>query len=111
MKNEQPLMLSIQKVIAESVNTKTLVFQHKLNSKPGQFVMVWIPRLDEKPYSVAYQDNNKFAITVTEYGPFSAKLNELKIGDRIGIRGLTVMDSVRKGILLSWLEAAADARH
>jgi dihydroorotate dehydrogenase electron transfer subunit len=87
MKNEQPLMLSIQKVIAESVNTKTLVFQHKLNSKPGQFVMVWIPRLDEKPYSVAYQDNNKFAITVTEYGPFSAKLNELKIGDRIGIRG------------------------
>jgi dihydroorotate dehydrogenase electron transfer subunit len=87
MNIEQPIMLKIEKVIDEAKDIKTFIFNHALDSKPGQFVSVWIPGMDEKPFSVSYQDREKFAITCFSAGPFSAKLNTLKAGDKVGIRG------------------------
>jgi len=87
MKTELPIYLEIKKVVNESKDIKTLIFERNLDSSPGQFVNVWLPRVNEKPYSISFQDKNRFAITIFAIGPFSKKLHELKQGDKVGIRG------------------------
>ncbi len=54
---------------------------------PGQFFMVWIPRMNEKPYAVAYLDEDRIGITVQKRGPFSTRMCEMKPGEPVGIRG------------------------
>jgi len=84
---EKPLVLEIEKIVDEAKDLRSFVFRYRLNAKPGQFVMVWLPRIDEKPFSISYQDKEKFAITVFNVGPFTSKMFELEVGDKIGIRG------------------------
>jgi len=80
-------VLEIKKVINETDDTKTFYFDYTLNSKPGQFVMLWLPGVDEVPISVSYDDGSKFALTVFSRGEASNGICELKEGDKIGIRG------------------------
>ncbi len=49
--------------------------------------MVWIPRMDEKPYTVSCLKDGVVGITVQERGPFSTRLCAMKPGDQIGLRG------------------------
>ncbi len=84
---EQPIMLNIEKIVEEAKDIRTFIFKHQLDSKPGQFVNVWIPGADEKPFSVSYQDDGRFGITVFSVGTFSKKLNSMKAGEKVGIRG------------------------
>ena len=84
---EQPQMLRIKKIVDEAKDLKSFVFNHDLKAKPGQFIIAWIPRVDEKPFGVAFQNRNKFAITVSAVGSFTKKMHKLKVGDYIGIRG------------------------
>ncbi|MBL7054811.1 dihydroorotate dehydrogenase electron transfer subunit [Candidatus Woesearchaeota archaeon] len=86
-KTEMPLVIKVSKIITENDRVKTLFFKHKLDYKPGQFLMVWLPGVDEKPYSASYVDKDFFAITVEKKGGFSESLHKLKVGDKIGIRG------------------------
>ena len=87
MKNDSPKQLKITKIVEENPSVKTFYFNHKLDSKPGQFVMLWIPGTDQKPFSVGYDDGKKFGLTVFKRGPLTEKLFELKAGDRVGISG------------------------
>jgi len=87
MEIEQPIILKIEKVVDEAKDTKTFVFNYGLNAKPGQFVNVWIPGVNEKPFSISFQDRNRFAITCFSVGEFSRKLNTLEVGEKVGIRG------------------------
>lgn len=80
-------ILPIKKIIDENPTTKTFVFEYELGSKPGQFLMMWIPGVDEKPMSVAYDDGKEFWVTTCKVGPFSEHLHTLKEGDELGIRG------------------------
>ena len=66
---------------------KTFVFEHKLDSLPGQFVNLWSPRVDEKPMSIAYDNGKEFWVTMFAVGPFSKKMHTLKVGDLVGVRG------------------------
>lgn len=105
MKSEQPIILRIEKVVDEARDIKTFVFEHGLDARPGQFVNVWIPGADEKPFSVSYQDPERFGITCFAVGPFSSKLNTLKEGDKVGIRGpygnpFTMDSSIRHAVLI-----------
>lgn len=84
---EKPLAIQIEKIVDEAKDFKTFIFRHKLNAAPGQFIMLWLPRIDEKPFSISYQDKNRFAVTVMKIGPFTEKLFKLKEGDKVGIRG------------------------
>ncbi|MBU0535497.1 MAG: dihydroorotate dehydrogenase electron transfer subunit [Nanoarchaeota archaeon] len=87
MKIEQPIVLEIKKVIKESSDTNTFLFDYPLRARPGQFVSVWLPGVDEKPFSVSYQDEKRFGISCFGVGPFSKKLNSLRAGEKVGIRG------------------------
>jgi len=52
---------------------------------PGQFVMLWLPGFDEKPYSLAAA--SPVQIAVGERGPFSKRLCAMEKGGRIWLRG------------------------
>ncbi len=87
MKNNIPQSIPIKKIIQETPFVKTFVFEHALNAKPGQFVNLWIPRVDEKPMSIAYSDEKEFWVTMFAVGPFSKRMHHLKVGDMVGVRG------------------------
>ncbi|MFH1546110.1 MAG: dihydroorotate dehydrogenase electron transfer subunit [Patescibacteria group bacterium] len=87
MSTTLPTILEIREVINEAEGIKTFVFESKLEFQPGQFVMVWLPRVGEKPFGVWKVEDGKWNITVSVVGEFSRKLHELKVGDKIGIRG------------------------
>jgi len=47
-------IVRIEQTIVETPTVKTLVFKDSLShaAKPGQFLMIWIPRIEEIPMSV-----------------------------------------------------------
>ena len=66
---------------------RTYTFDGSLGAKPGQFVMLWLPGVDEKPFSVAFDDGSETKITFFAVGPMSEALEKCKEGDLIGLRG------------------------
>jgi dihydroorotate dehydrogenase electron transfer subunit len=82
-----PITLPIKKIIRETPYVKTFVFAYRLGSRPGQFVNLWIPRVDEKPMSIAYDHGDEFGLTVFAVGAMTKRLHEMKPGDRVGVRG------------------------
>ncbi|MGR3220964.1 MAG: dihydroorotate dehydrogenase electron transfer subunit [Candidatus Anammoxibacter sp.] len=85
--NEQPTMVKIEEVIEEADGVKSFMFHHKIDFVPGQFIMVWIPQVDEKPFTISYHDSNTFGITVFKLGEFTTGLYSMVVGNIIGIRG------------------------
>lgn len=75
----------LRKKIMLNKNTAKLIFDRKLPASPGQFVLVWIPGIGEKPYGIA--DDSPFTLIVKEVGRVSSALVLLKIGSRIFVRG------------------------
>ena len=85
--DQKHVMLRVDTKKIENNNFATLFFNHAISFKPGQFVMVWIPGIDEKPYTISYHSQDQFAITIEAKGIFSQKAISLTKGDLIGIRG------------------------
>ncbi|MFA6486216.1 MAG: dihydroorotate dehydrogenase electron transfer subunit [Candidatus Magasanikbacteria bacterium] len=84
---DKPTFLKISKITNENPFVKTFYFDHPLDSKPGQFVMLWIPGLDQKPFSIAYDDGQSFGLSIFKRGPTTEKLFGMSVGDRVGISG------------------------
>lgn len=96
LKNEQkngigktgiPKLMEISGIVQEGKGQKSFFFKHSLDCRPGQFVMVWLPGIDEKPMAVSYWKRNEFAFTSQAIGKFTNALDTLKKGDKVGIRG------------------------
>lgn len=83
----KPEMVLIKKIVQETEFVKTFIFDVSFDAKPGQFVNIWIPGLDEKPFSVAFDDGAELTVTFFAVGPLSKALFEKKVGDKVGIRG------------------------
>ncbi len=82
----------IKKVIEETPTIRTIVFEdeYSIASMRGQFLMVWIPQIEELPMSVGIEsvEGRKFAgVTVRKYGLGSTALYHKQEGEYIGIRG------------------------
>ncbi|MFX1446303.1 MAG: dihydroorotate dehydrogenase electron transfer subunit [Promethearchaeota archaeon] len=85
----------IQKIIDECKDIRTLYFnmkeddnQNNIAPKPGQFVMIWIPGVDEIPMSISWcDDDDNWAVTVKNVGECTDALYNLKPGVYIGVRG------------------------
>jgi dihydroorotate dehydrogenase electron transfer subunit len=84
---ELPFILPIDKITQECIDIRTFHFRYRLDFLPGQFVMVWIPRLDEKPFTISYHTQDSFGISVQEKGEFTKALFKMKKGDKLGFRG------------------------
>jgi len=87
--------VKVKKIIEECSEIKTITFNiGKKNTKnyikpePGQFVMVWIPGIDEVPMSISgCNDAGDWNITVKRVGECTDAIFKLKKNDFIGIRG------------------------
>jgi dihydroorotate dehydrogenase electron transfer subunit len=76
----------IRSIRRENPNTQTFVLDKPLpNAFPGQFCMVWLPEIGEKPFSIAGAD--PLAFTISDVGPFSHAISKLEKGDRLWARG------------------------
>ncbi|MFH1518354.1 MAG: dihydroorotate dehydrogenase electron transfer subunit [Pseudomonadota bacterium] len=84
---EQPVMARVLEVRDEARDVRTVWLNHEMELQPGQFIMLWIPRLDEKPYAVSALASSRMAVTVRRRGPFSTRLMEMQPGDAVGVRG------------------------
>ena len=82
--------VKIKKIINECDGVKSLIFDRNNTNipKPGQFVMIWVPGVDEIPMSISsYKNNGEWAITVKNLGECTDSILNLKVGDFIGVRG------------------------
>ena len=85
-----PYICTIERVVDETPTVRTLYFHDEVlaNVKPGQFAMIWIPGVNELPMSVMISEKKDEAgLTVRKRGESSTALYNLKIGDKIGVRG------------------------
>lgn len=81
-----PEMVKILEAKKENRYTTTLVLDKKMDATPGQFVMVWLPGVDEKPMSVR-RSGRHLHITVEGKGKCTELMAGLSEGGTIGIRG------------------------
>ena len=83
-------IVKIEEILGESPTVKTFKFRDRLCEKavPGQFVMVWIPRIDEIPTSLStITPGGLTSITVAQVGEATKALHQRKRDDLLGIRG------------------------
>lgn len=81
-----PEITTVKKIVTENYKVKTFYLGKQIDAKPGQFVMVWLPGVDEKPFTLS-NIGKETSITVEEKGKFTKELFKLKKGDKIGVRG------------------------
>ncbi|MEM3673770.1 MAG: dihydroorotate dehydrogenase electron transfer subunit [Candidatus Bathyarchaeia archaeon] len=80
----------ILRVETESPKVKTFTFKDKAcaKAKPGQFLMLWIPKVDEIPLSIMdMNENGEVSVAVKKVGEATAMLHRMKEGEIIGVRG------------------------
>ncbi|NLI74997.1 MAG: dihydroorotate dehydrogenase electron transfer subunit [Candidatus Riflebacteria bacterium] len=77
----------ILEVIAHHAGLKSFLLPPVLEAEPGQFVTVWLPGVDEKPFALSGRRPHALEITVKAVGPFTRRLLEARPGDRVGLRG------------------------
>jgi len=85
-----PYICTIERVVDETPTVRTLYFHDEVlaNVEPGQFAMVWIPGVNELPMSVMIgKGQDEAGFTVRKRGESSTALYNLKVGDKIGVRG------------------------
>ncbi len=80
-----PRSARLLEVRSENYRTKTFVLDAALGAQPGQFAMLWLPGLDEKPFSLL--DSDPLAFTIAAVGPFTRALHTLAAGDKVWFRG------------------------
>jgi dihydroorotate dehydrogenase electron transfer subunit len=79
----------VESVKTENPITKTYTFTDKrcAKAKPGQFLMLWIPTIDEIPLSIMNTTGTSVSVTVKNVGDATRHLHSMKQGDTIGVRG------------------------
>jgi dihydroorotate dehydrogenase electron transfer subunit len=80
----------ILSVRVESSTVKTLLFKDRTCAKarPGQFLMLWIPGVDEIPLSILDADDKGIvSVAVKNVGEATAALHRAKVSDVVGVRG------------------------
>jgi dihydroorotate dehydrogenase electron transfer subunit len=84
-----PESVQISKIITETPRSKTLQFtlKNEIEFHPGQFIMVWIPEVDEIPMSISSWSSPEMGITIQSIGDATRSLVSMSKGDWIGIRG------------------------
>lgn len=79
-------MYAIKEQTVETPSIVTTRFAGEMEAIPGQFVMVWVPGVDEFPMSVSYSGED-FGITYQIIGDGTKALGRMKPGEMVGIRG------------------------
>ena len=78
-----PRTVSIKGIVKETPRIRTFLLSESFRFTPGQFVMVWVPGVDEVPMALS----GKNSISVQEVGDATAAMFALEEDDLLGIRG------------------------
>ncbi|OGD53048.1 dihydroorotate dehydrogenase electron transfer subunit [Candidatus Bathyarchaeota archaeon RBG_13_38_9] len=85
-----PRIVKIKQESIETISIKSLYFDDELSAKsqPGQYLMVWIPGIDEIPMSISFMSGEtESAVTVRNVGSATNELYSMKNNQQIGVRG------------------------
>jgi len=86
-----PIEATIDDVINESPTIKTFVITPKeeIKFETGQFIELTVPGLGEGPFTPSSSPSVKerMDITIMSVGNVTAKLHEMKKGEKVGVRG------------------------
>ncbi len=77
---------TVRAKVAETPTQCTLELDWEVRAGPGQFVMVWLPGVDEVPMGFS-RIEPMASITVQRMGEATRALCSLSPGDRVGVRG------------------------
>jgi dihydroorotate dehydrogenase electron transfer subunit len=81
-----PRPATILEIHADNYRIRTFVLDASMpGARPGQFVMAWLPSLEEAPFSLAH--NAPVTLTVARVGPLTEAMHRLGVGDRLWLRG------------------------
>ena len=80
-----PQAMRVQDVIVENRRTATFRLDTPMPAAPGQFAMLWLPGLDEKPFSI--QRDDPLSFTIAAVGPFSRAMHRIPPGGHVWCRG------------------------
>jgi dihydroorotate dehydrogenase electron transfer subunit len=86
----RPISVRIVDVVEENDKTRTIKFMNPYDDtkfQSGQFMMVWVPGIDEIPMSVSHWNPSEAGVTVSPIGEATNTLVSLDVGQLIGIRG------------------------
>lgn len=76
------------KTISPTVKTFTFQDEYCAKARPGQFLMLWVPGVDEIPLSILGADGEgKASVAVRDVGEATRALHALRKGEIIGVRG------------------------
>ena len=88
--NTKPIMASIVDKWEECEDTFGFILELPVKvqrAKPGQFIMLWVPGVDEFPVGIAGFKDNQLEIGVAKMGEGTEALHKKKKGDFLGVRG------------------------
>lgn len=111
--------LPIKKIFEHGPGVRSLYFEQTFEIHSGQFVNIWLPGVDEKPFSVSKVENGLIEVSVKAYGLFTKALMKSQEGDLLGVRGpfgngFTLKDNallIGGGIGIAPLRILADELH
>ena len=74
---------------SESPTVKTFTIHDKLCAKanPGQFLILWLPGIDEIPLSIQNTAESAVSVTVKMVGDATKHLHGMQNGETVGVRG------------------------
>lgn len=74
--------------VCEDITCYTLELERPLKSKPGQFVMLWVPRVGEIPLSVAFEEGERIQLLVAKKGKVTTYIHKHVVpGCKLFLRG------------------------
>jgi len=83
MDDQLPVQVTLTEIQTETPSVRTFFFDRSFSFEPGQFVMVWVPGVDEIPMALSSANS----ITVQKAGDATGAMFALETGASLGIRG------------------------
>ena len=83
MSDQLPVQVSIAEIKNETPSVKTFFFDREFPFEPGQFVMVWVPGVDEVPMALSSANS----ITVQKVGDATGAMFDLVAGATFWVSG------------------------
>ncbi len=78
---------TIKEIEPLSPRVKKIVLEGEVRAEPGQYVMIWVPKIGEIPVSIARELNGETWLLVARVGRVSSAIHSMREGDKLWVRG------------------------
>ena len=84
-KNKLMETTKVANITQENYRIKTIELEAELEAEPGQFLMVWVPGVGERPFSIGLA--KPLTLTIANVGPVSNAVCSMNAGDLLSFKG------------------------